>query len=166
MADISPELIEFLDINKIEFQRHDHEPVFTCSEADAELGALSGAPTKNLFLRDDKGRRHLLLTTTSSKEVDLKKLSLSLGIKGLSFASPERLKKYLGVDAGAVTLLGLFNDKDAQVEFCIDAELWSQDSIHCHPLVNNSTFIVSRESIEKFLRLTGHKLQIIEVPTR
>ena len=62
-----------------------------------------GILCKNLFLRDSKGKRHFLVTCDEAKKVDLKSLARQLGTGGLSFASEERLEKYLGLKQGSVT---------------------------------------------------------------
>ena len=159
-------IFEFLDTNLISYQRVDHPPVFTCEEARRLVPSISGAETKNLFLRDGKGKLHFLLSVPAEKNVDLKALSSALGISGLGFASPERLKKYLGLEPGAVTLLGAINDTSKEVKILIDRELWEADTILCHPLVNTSTVSIAKEQLERFFELTGHIPQILDVPTR
>lgn len=159
-------IFEFLDTNHIVYQRVDHPAVFTCEEADRLVPSLPGAKTKNLFLRDGKGKRHFLLSTLPEKSVDLKSLSHSLEVSGLSLASADRLQKYLGLIPGAVTLLGVFNDSSKKVEVLIDEALWARDAFLCHPLVNTSTLVLSKQSLLKFFELTGHDPRIIAVPAR
>ena len=159
-------IFDFLDSNGIPYQRVDHPAVFTCEEAHRLVPELAGSATKNLFLRDGKGRRHFLLSVAPEKNVDLKALSKALNISGLSFASPERLKKYLGLDAGSVTLLGVVNDPAKHVEVLIDEALWRADVLLCHPLVNTSTLAVEREELARFFELTGHSPKIVSVPER
>ena len=66
----------------------------------------------------------------------------SLGAGRLSFASPERLQKHLGLLPGAVSLLGLVNDPSGAVEFVIDRSLWDADAVQAHPLVNTATMVI------------------------
>ena len=47
--------------------------------------------------------------------MDLKALSSALGVTDLSLASSERLNRYLGIEARAVSLLALVNDTDSTV---------------------------------------------------
>ena len=84
----------------------------------------------------------------------------------LSFASPDRLKTYLGIDPGSVSLLALLNDSEKKVEVFIDNELWDAETILCHPLVNTSTLAVPRDGIKQFLEKTGHTLRLVEVPVK
>jgi len=125
-----------------------------------------GAGTKNLFLCDEKGRQFILVMVCEEKRVDLKKLGSTLGVKNLRFASPERLQQYLGIEPGAVTALAVINDTQQQVQLYVDRDLWVQDAIQCHPLVNTSTLVISRSELERFFHLAHHDLFVVEIPTR
>ena len=157
---------QFLEANQIAYTRHDHPAVFTVAEADRLVPDLPAAKTKNLFLRDDKGKRHFLVVVPGHKQVDLKTLKDRMGIKRISFGSPERLKKHLDIDPGAVSILALFNDKTHAVEVFVDQDLWASESFQCHPLVNTATLEITRENLIRFLALTGHQVKIIDVPER
>lgn len=159
-----PDIYEFLDAHSIAYQRCDHPAVFTVAEVKRLVPPLDGTHTKNLFLRDKKCRRHVLVVVGSDKQVDIKGLSGVLGFDHLSFGSPERLKKYLGIEPGSVSLLALLNDANRDVEVCIDRELWSATALQCHPLVNTVTLVISREGIERFLTGTGHPFRLVDVP--
>ena len=158
------DFFEFLDSHQITYARHDHPAVFTVEEADRLVPELPGAKTKNLFLRDDKGKRHFLVLVRSDKKVNLKALKNMLGIKRISFGSPRRLKKYLGVMPGAVSLLAVYNDAQQAVEVVIDRDLWESRSFLFHPLVNTSTLVISREDIRRFMEATGHEMTILDIP--
>ena len=161
---IMSDIYAFLDQHSIAYQRCDHPAVFTVAEAERLVPPLPATHTKNLFLRDKKGIRHVLLVVGFDKQVDLKALSGVLGIDKVSFASPDRLKKYLGIEPGAVSLLALLNDANREVGVFIDRELWSANAFQCHPLVNTATLVISREGIEQFLKATGHAYRLVEVP--
>ena len=156
----------FLEANQIAYSRHDHPAVYTVEEADRLVPELAAAKTKNLFLRDDKGRRHFLVVVPGHKQVDLKTLKDRMGIKRISFGSPQRLQKHLGIEPGAVSILALYNDKALAVELFVDQELWTSESFQCHPLVNPATLEITRENLIRFLEITGHEMTIIEVSER
>lgn len=157
---------QFLKDHQIAYTRHDHPAVYTVEEADRLVPKLAAAKTKNLFLRDDKGRRHFLVVVPGHKQVDLKLLKDRMGIKRISFGSPERLKKHLGIEPGAVSLLALYNDTAHAVELFVDQELWTSESFQCHPLVNTATLEIARDDLMRFLESTCHEATIIEVPGR
>ena len=158
------DIYEFLDANNVSYERHDHQAVFTVEQSKILSPELNGASTKNLFLRDKKGIRHFLVTVLEDKKVDLKALSYVLDSSRLSFASPERLKKHLGIDPGSVSLLALMKDSENNVEVFIDKEIWEDEAILCHPLVNTSTLVVPHKDMKSFLEKTGHGVRLIEVP--
>ena len=148
------------------YERFDHPAVYTVSEAKKLSPEMDGASTKNLFLRDKKGIRHFLVVVPQDKQVDLKELSSILEASRLSFASPDRLNKYLGIEPGSVSILALLNDPEKTVEVFVDNELWNAEIILCHPLVNTSTLAITRDGIKQFLEKTGHNLMLIEIPIK
>jgi Ala-tRNA(Pro) deacylase len=158
-----PELFEFLDAHKIAFVRHDHPPVFTCEQELQHVPESGAARTKNLFLRDRRGKRHLLLVTLCSKNVGIADFAETSGADRLSFASPERLMKHLGVEPGAVTILGLVNDAAHAVELYVDHDVWAAPGIHAHPLRNDATLVLPHASLAQFLAATGHQPVIVTV---
>ena len=157
-------IYEFLAQHQIDYERYDHPPVFTCEEAERIVPELPAAKTKNLFLREKKGKYHFLVMVGYEKVVDLKALSQLLEVSNLSLASPERLRKYLALDPGAVTILGIVNDVNNEVDVIVDEELWNSTTFRCHPLVNTSTLIISKEHLERFLDITEHNIKILKVP--
>ena len=159
-----PDIYEFLDAHGIAYQRCDHPAVFTVAEVKLHVPPLDGVHTKNLFLRDKKGRRHVLVVVGADTPVDIRALSGLLGLDHLSFGSAERLKKYLGIDPGAVSLLALLNDTSGEVGVCVDRKLWGADALQCHPLVNTTTLVIARDGIERFLAATGHTARVLDVP--
>jgi Ala-tRNA(Pro) deacylase len=158
------DIFQFLHAHGISFERYDHEPVFTCEQADRLDIPGGSAKTKNLFLRDRKGRRHILVTVGAAKSVDIKALEAVLDAKGLSFASPERLEKYLGLTPGSVTILGTVNDPGCLVEVVVDSDLLEYPAMQCHPNTNTSTLVISMEDVMGFLRITGHTPRVLCVP--
>jgi Ala-tRNA(Pro) deacylase len=157
------DLVSFLETHGIRFVRHDHPPVFTCDEELRHVPESGAARTKNLFMRDRRGRRHLLLVTLCSKSVSIADFTELSDADRLSFASPERLMKHLGVEPGSVTLLGLVNDTAHAVELFVDGDVWSAPSVHAHPLRNDATFVLSHDDVVRFLAATGHTPRIVTV---
>ncbi|MFC1796452.1 prolyl-tRNA synthetase associated domain-containing protein [Pseudomonadota bacterium] len=159
-------IYEFLDHNQIEYQRFDHPAVFTCEEAAQLVPEMLGIKSKNLFVRDRRGKRHILLIVPAYKTVDLKATSKALGVSGLGFASPERLMKHLGVEAGSVSFLSIFNNIEGTVEVVFDQTVWDSEHFQCHPLVNTSTLLIPHADVVKILERTKHPYHIIDVPQR
>lgn len=156
------ELLAFLDASGFAYQRVEHPAVFTCAEAELHRPKLPAVSTKNLFLCDKKARRFFLVVTACEKTVKLGALSPQLGVTHLRFASEENLMHLLGVTRGAVTMMGLVNDTEQQVELWIDAEIWQGEYFLSHPLVNTATLVLAKSELERFFGLTGHDLHLFE----
>ena len=143
--------------------------ILRCLPANRPTGSLPPMPaakTKNLLLRDKKGLRHFLVVVGYDKTVDLKALAADLEVGKLALASPERLKKHLGVDPGSVTILSVVNDPENRVEVILDAPLWNEEALRCHPLVNTSTLVISKKDVERIFQITGHSVTVMDIPAR
>jgi Ala-tRNA(Pro) deacylase len=150
------EFLDFLNSNQFACQRIEHPAVFTCAEADLHHTGIPAVSTKNLFLCDKKARRFFLAVTACEKTIQLDVLSSQLGVSRLRFGSEENLERLLGVKRGSVTMLGLVNDTQHEVELWINTEIWQGKHFLCHPLVNTATLILSKADLERFFDLTGH----------
>jgi Ala-tRNA(Pro) deacylase len=156
------EFLQFLDAKHFTYQRLEHPAVFTCAEAELHRPQVDAVSTKNLFLCDKKARRFFLAVTACEKSVNLEKLASQLGAAHLRFASEEHLWRLLGVMRGSVTMMGLANDRDHQVELWIDAEIWKGNTFLSHPLVNTATLVFSKTELQRFFTLTGHRVYLFE----
>ncbi len=160
------DLYQFLADHQVQYERYDHPAVYTVADVKRLVPPLPAARTKNLFLRDHKGKRHFLVIVPADKRVDIKTLNTAIGSSRLSFGSANRLQKFLGVDPGSVTIFALVNDRDHKVEVIIDESLWEQKAFQFHPLVNTSTLVVSNDNLKRFLTLTGHDVKVLGVPSQ
>jgi Ala-tRNA(Pro) deacylase len=156
------DFLTFLDANGFTYRRVEHPPVFTCAEAELHRPSVPAVSTKNLFLCDKKARRFFLAVTACEKTVKLDVLSSQLGVPSLRFGSEENLMRLLGVTRGAVTMMGLANDTEHQVEAWMDSSIWHSDYFLSHPLVNTATLILAKPELERFFALTGHTLHFFE----
>jgi Ala-tRNA(Pro) deacylase len=147
----------------IEFQEFQHPAVFTCAEAHKIEHDIPGIPDKNLFLRNKKGDQYFMLTLPQSKMADLKSISNHLNVRGLSFASAERMMKVLGIEPGSVGLLSLINDTQALTSVYIDEDLLKEEWIQSHPSINTTTIAFKTVDIKILLKHTGHELNIIHL---
>jgi Ala-tRNA(Pro) deacylase len=154
------DFLTFLNSHGFTYQRVEHAAVFTCAEAELHRPQVAATSTKNLFLCDKKARRFFLAVTSCEKQVKLDLLSSQLGVPHLRFGSEKNLYHLLGVTRGAVTMMGLANDVEHQVELWVDAETWQADHFLSHPLVNTATLVLSKAELERFLSLTGHTLHV------
>ena len=156
---ITPEQKVFDVLNGlgIKFVQYEHPAVYTVEQANQHWQNISGLHCKNLFLRDKKGRKHYLVVVESSKTVDIKALNSQLEER-LSFASPQRLMKYLGLEPGSVSPFGLINDADKAVHVILDEDIKQADQVNFHPNVNTITLGISRTDFDTFLRNCGNTI--------
>ncbi len=154
------EFLEFLDANQFLYRRIEHQAVFTCAEAELHRPDVPAVSTKNLFLCDKKARRFFLAVTACEKTVKLDALASQLGVASLRFGSEENLYRLLGVTRGAVTMMGLANDTEHQVDLWIDAGIWEAEYFLSHPLVNTATLILAKADLERFFAMTGHEVHL------
>ncbi len=155
---------ECLDQLGIDFKRVDHEPATTmeaCEKIDKALGTLM---CKNLFLCNRQKTKFYLLLMPGDKKFKTKELSSQIGSARLSFADAEDMLKYLDIEPGAVSVMGLMNDKDNEVQLLIDEDVKAGEFIGCHPCVCTSSMkIETSDILNKFLPATGHEPQIVHL---
>src|SRR6185295_13238224 len=151
MTDIEAPVVARLAELGVAYTRHEHPPVPTVEEAEKYWSAIDATHCKNLFLRNQKGDRHYLLIVEHSKKVDLRKTADQIGDGKLSFGSPERLLKHLGLMPGSVSPFGLINDAGHSVRVVIDRDLKSAERLSFHPNINTVTLTVSTADFLRFL---------------
>ncbi|MEE9315219.1 MAG: YbaK/EbsC family protein [Rhizobiaceae bacterium] len=156
-------LLEFLEACGFETTTITHPPLFTVGESQELRGKIDGGHTKNLFLKDKKSN-YFLLTAQEDSVVNLKTLHKLLGGTGrLSFGKPDMMLELLGVSPGAVTALGIINDREGKLSFAIDKRLLEHDKINCHPLTNEATTTIARDDLLAFAKACRHEPRIIDL---
>lgn len=136
---------------EISYDIHTHDAVFTVDEASVKGPKAEAGETKNLFLRNKNGSKHFLIIAYAHSKIDLKKICDQLHIKKLSFASSERLMRYLQVTPGAVSPFGLIFDENNEVEVIVDTKIFEFDTVGFHPNDNTKTLIIRSRDLKVFL---------------
>lgn len=162
-TDREKKVLETLERLGIDYERHEHPPVFTAEEAELHWGDVRGSHCKNLFVRNQKGNRHYLIVLPTSKKADLQSLARVLGEDRFSFGSAERLARFLGLEPGAVSPFGLINDARKEVVVVLDQDLKTAERVNFHPNVNTATVGVSVKDFEKYLAWCGNRVLWIKV---
>lgn len=157
------EILKWLDDNGYKYEKIEHAPAFTME--DIELAGLKkyGEVIKNLFLRNYKGDKHYLVCVSGDKKVDLTKLAMTLASTKLSFASPERMNKYLGVVQGSVTPLAILNDENNEVLVAFDNSLVGKEQLGVHPCENTATCFMAYNDLKKIIEEHGNKFMTIKI---
>ena len=156
-------IYQMLDKHEIPYTKFEHEAVFDCDAADALGLNTQGISTKNLFLRDKKGKRHFLVVAHSDKALNLKSLGELVGAKGLSFGSPDRLLKHLSTTPGSVSVLDILKDEAVEVELILDQTVLDSEMLQCHPYTNTATLDISLEGIKRLLESCGRSFKAIQL---
>lgn len=157
------DIYQILKKLKIDYQRRDHPAVFTVEDAEKHYSGIDAGESKNLFLRNKKGDQHFLVVVKSTKKVDLKRLEDLLEANKLSFASAERMMKYLGLTPGSVSPFGLINDSEKAVFVVIDKELLEYKKVAFHPNINTATLVIDTENFKKYLEWTRNKVTYLDL---
>lgn len=137
----------------------------TVEEGKRLRGEMAGTFTKNLLLKDKKGRL-FLFSIYEDRALDLKTLHLRVGANGrLGFAPAERMIELLGVQPGALTPLGLINDTEGLVTVVIDASLLDAEQVNFHPLINTESTGLRPADLLTFIRSCNREPMIVDFNT-
>lgn len=149
---------DLLDSLNIPYERIDHEAAETmeaCAEIDKAL-----APAlicKNLFLCNSQKTKFYLLMIPGDKHFKTKEISHQINSPRLSFAPAEFMEKYLDITPGSVSVMGLMNDPDNQVQLLVDEDVLKGEYLGCHPCINTSSLrFRTADLVEKILPAMEH----------
>ena len=156
------ELLDLISGKGIDFQIHNHKPLFTVEDSEKLRGSINGSHTKNLFLKNKKNN-FFLFSCDENAKVDLKQFSKSIDAKNLSFANAEYLEQFLGIKPGSVSPFALLNDKYNVVEFYLDEKLFNSEIINFHPLINTTTISIKTSEFINFLLENNKKIHIFSL---
>ncbi len=156
-------ILERLKELSVDYELKEHPAVFTMDELDSLKLNENNEICKNLFLRDYKGKRHALVILRGDKHADLALIRDEIDSTKLSFASDERLLKYLDVKKGSVSLLGIINDTAGAVEVYLDEDLKKLPRLGFHPNDNTATLFFSFDDAVRYVESTSHEVHFIKV---
>lgn len=156
---------DLLDSLSISYERTDHEEannMEACLEIDRILDTII---CKNLFLCNRQETQFYLLMMPGDKPFKTKDISAQINSARLSFAKPEYMEKYLNIKPGAVSIMGLMNDSENQVQLLMDREVIEAETIGCHPCVSTSSLrIKTKDILNVFLPAVNHSPIIVDLP--
>ena len=174
-------VLNYLREHNIPFTNYNHPEGKTIEEARRWWKDDGSVHCKNLFFRNHKGNKHYLVCFDCDHDLaihDLEaRLKASLVSKGLpscgklSFASPERMMKYLGLEPGSVSPFGLINDQEHHVHLFLDAALLDDKSypqpdrktLSFHPNDCRGTVVIALEDFERYLKQLGNTYEFIRL---
>ena len=157
------ELYEILAKLDISYEYHEHPPLATIEKAIEHWKDYNSGRCKNIFFRNHKGNRHYLVILEHLATLDIHDLEKRLRQGKLTFASDQRLKKYLGVEPGSVSPFGLINDPEKHVHLFIDEKLKEHERLAFHPNVNTASIVISKSDFLKFLDYCGNTYEFLRL---
>ena len=147
-----------IDVNLVPYPAHS-----TVEEGRSLRGDMPGTFTKNLLLKDKKGRLFLIVAE-EARLIDLRTLHVKIGARGrLGFAPSDILREVLGVEPGALTPLALLHDRDHATTVVLDAKIMNDTQLNFHPLVNTESIGLSPTQLVRFITATGHQHVVAEL---
>ena len=153
---------DLLDSLGVPYQRIDHEAANTMEACAAIDEVLDATICKNLLLCNRQCTVFYLLMIPGTKVFKTSELSKKIGSSRLSFAGPEYMEKFLDITPGSVSVLGLMNDKDKQVNLLIDSDVLEGEYFGCHPCINTSSLrLKTADLMEKIIPAMGHEARIV-----
>ena len=163
MSDARAVVFERLQALGIPYELHEHAPVFTADDAAQHWRHIAASPVKNLFLRNKKGDRHYLAILGIDKHADLRQLVKAIGDDRLSFGSPDRLQRYLGVEPGSVSPFGLLHDRRRAVTVLVDSDLREAERLIFHPNDNTASVAITSMDFVRFLEAQGNPVRWVRL---
>ena len=160
---MNKEIFEKLADLEIPYKKIEHPAAFTMEEiAEYDLHSHGHIP-KNLVLRNVKGTRNMLVVLHGDKRANLQLIRAEIDSTKLSFASDERLEKYLKVEKGSVSPFGVIYDTERELEIYFDADLKNEEIVGCHPNDNHATVFLKFSDLVKYIKSCGHTITYIKV---
>ena len=163
-AAVELETFALLDRLRIPYAWVTHETADTIADCDVVSEALGISICKNLFLCNRQKTAFYLLMMPGHKPFRTKDLSAQLGVARLSFGTPEDMLRLLDLTPGSVSVMGLMNDTEHQVQLVIDREVLAGERIGCHPCLNTSSLRFSTaDLLTKVLPAVGHTPILVDL---
>ena len=157
------QVFSFLQQQGIEYSFYSHPEAPTIEIARQYWHNDGSKPCKNLFFRNQKGNRHYLVVFDSDQSLAIHDLEHRLHQGKLSFASEQRIERYLDLKPGSVSPFGLINDTENHVHLFLDKNLLNYPSLSFHPNDNRATVVISQQMFEKYLTAVGNSYEYIEL---
>ena len=157
------QVYDYLERQGIKFDYYEHPEAPTIEIAAQFYRGEGTVLCKNLFFRNHKGNKHYLVIMDARHNMDIHEIEHRLHQGKLSFASPERMMKYLGVRPGSVSLFTLVNDVNHEVILFIDRKLLEAEKVSFHPNDNTASLVISRDDMVKFINGIGNQYEYMDL---
>ncbi len=144
---------------------YEHPAVFSVDEAEIHCKHVKGMHCKNLFLKEKECvvPRYFLVVMDAFKRLNINQLAKLLGVKKLTFGSPDELFSYLGLTPGSVSPLGLINNTNHEVVVIVDHDVWDAASVNFHPNINTASLEFTREQFHLLMESFANEKKVVKL---
>ena len=156
-------VFDFLDSHQISYSWYEHPEAPTIEIARQHWHQDGSKHCKNLFFRNHKGNRHYLVCFDCEQSMAIHDLEHLLHQGKLSFASEQRMERWLGLKPGSVSPFGLINDTENHVHLFLDSKLRDYPSLSFHPNDNRATVVIELKEFLRYLEKVGNTYEFIEL---
>ena len=156
-------VFDFLDSHQICYSWYEHPEAPTIEIARQHWHQDGSKHCKNLFFRNHKGNRHYLVCFDCEQSMAIHDLEHLLHQGKLSFASEQRMERWLGLKPGSVSPFGLINDTENHVHLFLDSKLRDYPSLSFHPNDNRATVVIELKEFLRYLEKVGNTYEFIEL---
>lgn len=162
-TDRRQKVFDWLDSRGIAYTWYEHPEAPTIEIARRYWRDDGSKHCKNLFFRNHKGNRHYLVAFDCEQNLAIHDLEHRLRQGKLSFASEQRMERWLGLRPGSVSPFGLINDPEHHVHLFLDRNLEKFPAYSFHPNDNRATVVISRSEFLRYLAAVGNTYEFIEL---
>lgn len=149
----------------VDFALHEHAPVHTiadCLSVQAIDWNVTEIP-KNVFLCNRQKTDFFLMLLRHEVAFRTAIVSRALNVSRLSFAPDTALPGLLGLEAGAVSPLGLLFDRQKKVNLVMDEGLRGFTFLAFHPCDNRATLVLrAADFYDVFLKKLGRSIRWVK----
>ena len=173
ISDRQQRVLNYLREHDIPFTCYNHPEGKTIEEAKRWWKDDGSVHCKNIFMRNHKGTQHYLICFHCDHDLNIHdletRLKAALQAQGkpscgkLSFASPVRMMKFLGLEPGSVSPFGLINDEEHHVHLFLDAAIENAPTLSFHPNDCRGTVVISHDDFERYLKTVGNTYEYIKL---
>ena len=163
MMDRKRIVFDYLDRYALRYDYYEHPEAPTIELARLYWRDDGSKHCKNFFFRNHKGNRHYLVVFDCDRNLAIRDLEHRLRQGKLSFASEQRMERYLGLRPGSVSPFGLINDTENHVHLFLDRNLRQQHSLSFHPNDNTGTIVIPQAEFIRYLDGCGNSYEFIDL---
>lgn len=147
----------------MEYEVVDHPAAVTTELADLYVEGKEGVLTKTLFMAGKKDRKFYMIIMDEHSHMGLKEMSEMVGDR-LHFAKEEQLMDKMGLKPGIVSLFGLLNNEEHDINVYVEKGIMNERLITFHPNDNTATVFMNVTDMFKVLDDLKYEYTLFDVP--